>query len=244
MLTINKKFNHLDKQAGVTLLISILILSGIMLVVSTAAFFSIQELRASRAVVLSEPAIAAANSGGEQGIWALKRGVTMTDCAVGYSSTPIGSNAKVDSCRSYGAATINITGGTPLIMFLYNPNDINGDISLASYVYTNFQLTNDTGTYNVTLDIARINGNPVNNILVSPGTTGTIAIPAVSSGQEGRMKVTISSPVDATITVNTNLGMPEFPTVDAAGCSSLTSITDCNSLAEIFKRRLNITVPQ
>lgn len=238
-----KALNPADSESGVILLVAVLILSGIMLIVATVSFFAIQEIRASRAVSLSEPAISAANSGAEQGIWAIKRNTALADCPT-FTSSSIGSNSKVDSCKSYGSATLSLTANTPYNLFLYDPSNINGDIDLLAYPYTYFQLTNNTGTFNITVNVARLTGATVGSSIVSPGNTSTINIPAVAAGQEGRMKITITSPVDATVTVNTNRGMPEFPTVDASGCTSLASISDCNSLSEIYKRRLNVTVPQ
>src|SRR6185503_11801329 len=60
-------------QAGVTLLIAILILSGLALISSAIAVFTIQEVRSSRATLATEPAIVAAEGAGERGVYALKR---------------------------------------------------------------------------------------------------------------------------------------------------------------------------
>ena len=48
------------REAGVTLLLSILILSSVTLVTVAISSFAIQELRSSRAITISEPAVNAA----------------------------------------------------------------------------------------------------------------------------------------------------------------------------------------
>jgi hypothetical protein len=230
-------------QRGVTLLLSVFVLSGITLISITVGFFTIQEIRSSRAIILSEPAIAAAESAGERGLWAIKRSGAITECSNGVTTQNIG-GAIVDYCRSYGAAVINLEAGQSRTLFLYNPNDINGDIDLSEFPYTFFQTNHITGNFSVSVVIDRLDGNSVGNANVSPGGVESINVPSVPQDIEARMRVTLSSASDATVRVNTNQGLPNVPTIDAAGCSSESPINNCSQVDESFKRRINIIVPE
>ncbi|MBI4363231.1 MAG: hypothetical protein HY545_00070 [Candidatus Doudnabacteria bacterium] len=234
---------HSD-QEGVTLLISLLIMSGITLITLTVGFFAIQEIRSTRAVLLTEPAIAAAETGGEQGIWAIKNNTSLSDCSTGKSIGTLANYSKVEACKYYGAATIEIAASSEYNFFLYNPNDINGDVDLTRFPYSYLSVIHKSGGYSVVVTITRIDGSAVGSSTVSPGGGGTISIPEVISGSEGRMKVTLFSTGDATVEVNTNQGIPDRPTVDSAGCSGTAASTDCSSVQSAYKRRINVTVPQ
>lgn len=232
----------MNKQAGVTLLISVLILSGVTLITLTVGFFTMQEIRSSRAVFLSEPAITAAESAAELGIFTLKRRAgTLPTCPT-VTTTALQPNVRSDSCTSYSAAVLDVEASIPTIFYLYNPNDINGDISLINYGYEYLRLTHQSGAYNVVATVVRLGGTVVGTATATPGQSITITIPPVPAGTEGRMKVTLSSTGEATVVVDTNRGMPNFPTVDASGCSGIVA-ANCNA-DEVFKRRLNIVVPQ
>ena len=231
------------KQEGITLLIAVLIVSATAVVTSTVGYFAIQEIRASRAVSMSEPAISAALSGGEEGLWSIKRGGTLTACP-NATTTSVNNNVKIDLCKSYGPAEVTVTAGVPYMLYLYNPNDINGDADLSDYPYSYVQVTNYSASTTMGVDVKRIDDTPVSTQSVTPGNTITINIPAVSPGQEGRMKITLTTPSTTNVWVNTNRGMPEYPILDSSGCSSAATITTCNDGAEIYKRKINITVPQ
>lgn len=241
-----------SKQAGVTLLLSVLILSGIMLISITVGFFAIAELRSSRSVVLSEPAISAAESAAEQGLWKLKRSISTIASCPALDTSNLANNASSDTCKSYGAATLEIKGGTPFQFFLYNPDDINGDTELDGsaidpdgFPITNIQFTELSGAFSVGVVVARIDGDGIAGGSFSVNSDPvTFFVPAVPSGEEGRMIVTLNSVDDATIIVNTNQGMPDFPTINASGCAGGIGVSDCDSLAETFKRRINVVVPQ
>ena len=127
-----------NSQEGVTLLISLLIMSGITLITLTVGFFAIQEVRSTRAILLTEPAIGAAETGGEQGVWAIKRDVTLMDCSSGREKGVLINNSKVESCKYYGAATIELEAGVNYSFYLYNPNDINGDVGLSDFSFSFF----------------------------------------------------------------------------------------------------------
>lgn len=251
----SKKQKRIHNQAGVTLLLSILILSGLTLITVTIGAFAIQELRSSRAVIVTEPAIAAAESAGEQGLWSLKRSGSFATCPTQNTQT-LSNNTFINSCKSYGTATFTVKGGVPFTFYLYNPNDINGDVDLSGFVYNQLQVTHLSGTTFLTASVTRLDGSTTGitpagapQLTLSPGSlTGTVGIAPVAVTNpetEARMKVVLSSVGDATVEVNTNLGMPTFPTVDALGCASRASISSCDSSSqETYGRRINITVPQ
>lgn len=249
-ITYNSKKKYF--QEGVTLLISVLVMAGLALISLSVASFSIQELRSSRAVLVTEPAISAAETAGEQGLWAVNRGVAINPCPTATNPNPpqtnqvLGNGAFVNTCKSYQSATLDLSANTPSVFFLYDPNDINGNVDLLTYPYNTLTVTHKSGQLLVNVNLVRVDGTPVGSqpVVVPPGGTQVINIPAVSSGSEGRMKVTLQSAGNATVFVNTNQGLPSFPTINAGGCASKTGITDCSNAAqeEIFNRRINITV--
>lgn len=235
-----------SKQEGVTLLIAVLVMSGIALISLAVAAFTIQEIRLSRAVTITEPAIAAAESAGEQGLWAIKRSSTLAACP-SQTSYPLANGALVNSCKSYGSAEFDLAANTARSLFLYDPNDINGDVDLLGFPYTTLTVVHQSGQFNIDVYVVRLDGTAVGSqpVTVTPGSSQTINIPQVQQGYEGRMKVTLQSTGNAKVIVNTNQGMPDFPTVNAGGCASHTAVVDCNSTTqELFSRRINITVPQ
>jgi hypothetical protein len=251
---------HKANQAGVTLLIAVLILAGLTLISLSIATFTIQELRASRAIILSEPAIGAAESASEAGIWAIKRNTALIDCTSGTTSSTLTNNSAVSTCKSYGAATLEIKAGVALEFYLYDPNDPNGDIDLqgcgtcpepstnpAGFRYNTLTVTNQTGTNNVDVTVNRVDGTPVVLTASVPPDRSPhdFFMPDVTPGEEGRMLVRLESIVDATILVNTNQGMPNFPTIHSTGCSSKAANVDCSSTSqELFSRKIQVTVPQ
>lgn len=212
--------------------------------------FAIQQLRSSRAIIITEPTIVAAESGAEKGLWAIKRTSNLPNCpAVTSESISV---YLVNYCESFGQATFNIEGGTPFIFYLYNPNDMNGDIDLSGFQYQWMTVSHVSGNFQTTVNVSRIDNSTTgispSSTAVSPGSSQTINIspmPVTNPESEGRMKVTLTSSGDVTVTVNTNQGMPTFPTVDSYACGSRTTVTSCNSTGqEIFTRRINVTVPQ
>ncbi len=244
-----RKIQPKRSQEGVTLLISVLVMSGLALISLSVAAFAIQELRASRAVIATEPAISAAESGGEEGLWAIKRlpASSLVNCATGQTPLTL-SNGSFDTlCKTYGSAVIKLQANVPFIFYLYDPGNINGDMDLLAYPYTNLTVIDQSGTNNVSVNIVRIDQSAtlVAGVTVPPGATQVINIISVGPGSEGRMKVTLLSVSDTTVNFNTNQGMPNFPTINSGGCAARTAVADCDtSNSELFSRRINITVPQ
>ena len=251
-------------QTGVTLLISIMILAGLTLITLAIGGFAIQQLRASRSIAITQPAIGAAETAGEQGLWLIKRKdlndpSQLVKCDLGTTNDPlVSSNSRAASCRSYGAATFAIKANTSFSFYLYDPNFVNGngDIDLQNYQYDSLTLNYLSGSAPLSLTMVRLN-NSITGIstcalspcMVNVGASQGISITPVPAGTEGRMKVTLLSSGDGTVQVNTSPnGMPTFPTIDATGCSSkeaLDTFSSCNGTnQEIFSRRINVMVPQ
>jgi hypothetical protein len=234
------KTNKTQAQSGVTLLLSVLVMSGLALVTL------------SLGVVLTEPAIAAAESAGEQGLWAIKRGAALSSCP-SAGSQALGNSLSV-LCKTYGAATFDLNANEPFVFYLYDPNNINSNtcntVSFnpcsGAQIYQTMTVDQANGTFQTDIDVDTVDGFNVTSQSISPGSDVTINIPSsVSGSSDLRFKVTLVSTGDATVVVNTNQGMPTFPTVNATGCSSKTAVADCNTSGqEIFSRKIQITVPQ
>jgi len=255
-----KKFkvqkSKFKSQSGITLLISVMVLSGLTMVSLAVAAFASQEIRASRAVVLAEPAIAAAASAGEQGLWVIKRGQgSLAQCDPNPNNPPAtvqlsnGSNSSITSCKSYAGGTFVLEAGVPFTFYLYDPNNVNGNIDLLSFPFNFLTVDNQSAIYTVTAHVTRLDGTPITpepaGQAVVPNGFQSIVIPAVIPGAEGRIQVTLQSAGDATVAIDTNQGLPNFPTVNAAGCASRTNVSNCNATGqELFSRKINIIVPQ
>lgn len=242
------RYHTLSGEAGVTLLLSILVLSGIALASASVGYFAIQEIRSSRAVNLTEPAITAAESGAERGIWVLNTAQTLVNCQTSISSTLLSNGTVSESCKSYRVVRFSLQASTTKNVYLWNPDDINGDISLLNYPYTSFVATNKGAAFTMTATITRLDGAAVGNVSIPPGATRTIPISPVAPGSEGRMRVALTTTGPGVIEVTSfnnsiERGIPGYPTVDAQGCSASVIIESCNSNQETFKRRVNITIP-
>ena len=261
--TSNLKFSdQTSSEDGVTLLLSVFILAAISLISMAVGFFALQEIRASRAVLYSEPAITAAESGGEIGLWTVKRAVgTLSDCP-DVDSYNIG-NSRIDLCKTYGSATLDIQANTTQYIYLYDVNDINGNLCMnqtytvgvhsgcgGGALYTNLSFVRRSGTNNVTITAKDLAGNnvglPSYTLGTSPGSTVSINVPdPIPASNDERMVITLTSVSNATVEVNSSpRGLPDTATVSSAGCSSNSPLTNCSGVEEIFKRRIEITVPQ
>ena len=240
-------------EAGVTLLIAVLIMAGLTLITLSVGAFAIQEIRSSRAVSLTEPAIAAAETAGEQGLWAIKRGAALPTCPA-VSSQSLG-NSLINLCKSYGEARFTLKAGVPFVFYLYDPDNINSNTCNTEtfdpscggdQYYQDITLEQKSGALQTDIQIDTVDGVVVAAESLIPGGDTVINIQAAVPGSSDlRFKVTLVSAGDATLQVNTNRGMPTFPTVDATGCSSKTAVGNCNTAGqEIFSRRINVTLPQ
>lgn len=235
-------------QAGVTLLLAILIMAGLALITLAIGSFAIQELRASRAVVITEPAITAAETGAESGLWAVKRNASLPTCPT-LSTERLGNNSLVNSCITYSSANVNLNPGTPYSFYLYDPNNINGDMDLSGYPYQYIDITYVSGSFQVAVSAQRLNASTTGltppTTTVNPGGTARISVSPVTSGSEGRIKVTLSTSGNVTVTISSDRGIPSIPTVDTLACNSRTQLSNCNqNNQESFSRRIQVTVPK
>lgn len=251
---------NFKSQEGVTLLLAVLIMSGIALITVTISFFVIQELKGARASILTEPAITAAETAGEQSVFEIKRGTFTTDCNSASYTQMNGvsggtTNTRIKRCIAFTPAVFElISPSTPLEFYLYDPADVNGNLCMEASSCTGAQLFDAIvinhliGSYNVNVNMVTLDGIPVANTTVSPGSTISIPIPLdISGSTDERLKIKLTpTGIPSTVQVSTTglyNGLPDFRTVDAEGCVGVTNIANCNSNPEIFKRRLNITVP-
>ncbi len=277
-----RQFNR-NKQSGVTLLLSILVMSGILVIVMAVTLFAIQELRASRSSALSEPAIIAAETSGEQGVWLIKRGTTPAQCSASTTTTQIDGTTSAASsgaarvvttkCIAYDKAIFELEPNEVATFFLYDPTDINGNFCMntahtsgtyvgctatgapptGDQIFKTLRFTLKSGTLSPTvavqtLDNVTVVGSPIT--ISTDGSANNFNIPdPIAGSTDERLRVTITAPSDyVTLEVTTlngvQVGLPDYPTVNAAGCSAVVAITNCNANTEIFQRRLNITVPK
>lgn len=229
-----------EKESGVTLLITVFVVATVALISVTIGSFAIEEIRSSRAVVLSEPAIVAAEAGGEQSLWALKRGGVLNNCS-NPTTTVLTNNTVVVNCKTYGPATFSLAGNTDFSFFLYDPDDINGNLDPG---YTSVTVTNQSLVFTILVTVRRLTGEVV-GVPTTVGTNSVVSIPLQNQpGGDNRYKITLRPTGNSVAEVTTNLGMPEYPTISSEGCSSKGAISSCNDVPEAFKRQIDITVPQ
>ncbi|HEX5429498.1 MAG TPA: hypothetical protein VFX17_00245 [Patescibacteria group bacterium] len=258
--------SHNSQESGVTLLLAVFLMSGLVLISTTIAFLTVQQIRQSRAATYSEPAFAAAKAGAEQGIWQIKRSESsgISSCDDGSNNLPL-SNATAAYCTSNGEATFNIKGSDPYIFYLYDPEDPNTDLDLSGMRdggYHNMTVTLQSGKHNMNLSITRVSGDPVGTpvsypVPVTLAVGGTKIINNLNGlqngapGEDDRMQVTLQCSSCAandltTMVVNTDVGMPTFPTVDSIGCAGVvTPDAGCaGTNSDQYNRRIQVTVPE
>jgi hypothetical protein len=272
------RFNKLSKpnndERGVTLLLSVLILAGMFIITVTVTFFAIQELRASRANQLTEPAIVGAETSGEQGVWLIKRNYSaFTDTCPADSTTQVdgttASPSKVVTtrCVTYDKALFQLGPSETKEFYLYDPTNINGNFCMnadnppggaacdGGQLYKNIEFTMASGSFSLGASAITVDGQTfVGSSVTIPtnGSVATITIPdPIPGSSDERLRVTITNPSSSTsaaVNVTTSggvlVGLPDYPTVDASGCSALVNVNDCDENSEIFKRRINVTVPR
>src|SRR5687767_15149094 len=109
------------RQSGVTMLFAVFVVSSVSVISLTVGFFAIQEIRSSRAVSLSEPAITAAESAGEEGLWQVKRGSWVHNCSSQqqYPEVLVDSKTVITKCIAYNNAVVGIDPDKPFTFYLY-----------------------------------------------------------------------------------------------------------------------------
>lgn len=264
-------------ESGITLLLSILIMSGIFLISVTVSFFAIQEIRASRSSMLTEPAITAADAGAEQGIWTVKRGdiTSLPTCnPTSPSGTSLSGSVVAVKCLRYSSVTMDLLAGQPTMLYFYDPEDVNGNLCMTqSYtsgqfagcsgyqIFQNITMSFAASSIVLTVDARTLDGLPFpgwdnQSLLSNPSSPSVISVPSsVSGSNDYRFILTVTPNSNVTVTLDATgrdhagvvrNGLPDYPTVDAMGCTSRGTVaTDCTSAAgDVYRRRLNITVPR
>jgi hypothetical protein len=252
------KYNKNNSQSGVTLLMSILIVSGLVIIAASVSTLGLNEMRASRAFFYTEPAIGAAQSGAENALWAVKRAKTISTSCTNPTTQTITSSAKATFCKNIDVpAVFTVVANTPYVFYLFNPANENGDIDLLCATpepscldptYQTLNVTYISGSQPVTVTVTRLDETFVGSIPTLSSGTQNISNLQGSVGNDNRMKVTLSSTASVSVSVNTNIGLPSFPTLESTGCSGTTinqSTVNCNStINDLYTRKLQVTVPQ
>lgn len=243
-MTVTDHRSQITDQKGVTLLFSVFVMAGVTIITITVGFFAVQELKATKSVVLAEPAIIAAETAGETGLWQIYRVNTMPpDCANQNNPTELldSSRALNMKCMSYGSAVMDIVPDVASSFFLYNPSDINGDLNPG---YEWLDVTYKSGANTLNIVVQRADDSAVANVTVSPAQTARINLPT-NPLEDNRYKVILTSTGNVTAEFNTNLGMPDFPTLNAEGCTTGgTDAGSCLTTSNAYRRRLHILVPR
>jgi hypothetical protein len=265
---LKSRINRGKPEEGIALLLTVMMISGIAIITITVAFFVMQEVRISRSSTLTEPAIVAAETAGEQGIFTIKRGTFNTACT-GATYTQLdgttsggSSNTRIKKCITTVPATFQFSAAEPLTFFLYDPTNVNGNLCMetdavcpaggngvGSQLFSSVIIRYSTGSWAVNVAIETLDGVSVQNTTLNPGITGTYAISRdILGSADERLQVTLT-PTAGTSTVEVSTtgvytGLPDYQTVDAEGCVGLASITNCNDTSELYKRRINITLPR
>lgn len=237
-------FHIPHSQQGVTLLFSTFVMSAVAIITITVGFFAVQELKASKSVVLAEPAIIAAETAGETGLWDIYRQGSMPpDCtAPGIPTELLDSSRSLNmKCMSYGSAVLDIRAGVNLVFYLYDPNDLNGNLNPG---YQWMTVTYKFGSFALNVRIERLDAILVSSTTISPGGQAEQITLPTNPADDNRFKVILSSSGSVTAEFNTNLGMPDFPTLNAEGCTSVADPNFCLTNADSFRRRLHILVPR
>ena len=229
---------------GMLCLFCVFFMFGVALINMSVGFFAIQELRASRSVILSEPAIGAAETAAESGLWQLYRTSSQpSNCQTGVDTRVLTASQTLDSrCIKYASATIGVTAGAEYVFNLYDPNNRNGNLNPG---YTSIVATYLNGATSLTIRVERLDAILVSSTTIPPGSQATQITLPTSPSDDNRFRVIMSSAGNVTVDVNTNLGMSDFPTLATEGCATQgTDPSSCLTSKDAFRRKLEVLVPR
>jgi Tfp pilus assembly protein PilX len=132
-----------EDQRGITLLLSILILSAMTAIVFSVAAVALNEIRTSGDLIKTEPVIQASQALAEDGLFRTVRGYSaLADCS-GASVTTL-NGVSVSTCASYyytSPYNFNLSQNARRDFYLYNPTDQN-----ANPGYTSASVTITSGS--------------------------------------------------------------------------------------------------
>ncbi len=256
-----------NSQDGVAILLAVMIISAITVITTTVAFFVIQEVRTNRATALTEPAIVAAETAGEQGIYRVKRSNFSASCGTApYTqldgSTTTNSSTRIRSCLATGPTVFQFTSAEPLVVYLYDFTNVQGNTCMeddavcpadgggsGNQLYTSLIVKYLTGSFSVNVDIDTVDGVNYANGTLTRGQTGTYPIARnILNSNDERLRITLTATSgSATVEISTTglyAGLPDYRTLDAEGCVSFgQNVANCDANSEMYTRRLNITLP-
>ncbi|MDB4939861.1 MAG: hypothetical protein JWO40_286 [Candidatus Doudnabacteria bacterium] len=122
-----KKINNRNDQKGVTLLLSILILSAITAIVFSVAAIALNEVRTSADLAKTEPIIKADEAMAEDGLFNTVRGYsTLPACSASQTQGTVFNGVTVSSCASYyfnSPYAFVMTPSARRDFYLYNPTN-------------------------------------------------------------------------------------------------------------------------
>lgn len=123
----NKNLNTENRQSGVTLLLSILILGAIMIIIFAVSAITINELKTSGDLTRTEPAITAAGASTEDSLYLAVRGLgTVPDCTSPIVDNSFINGAITNTCADYyysNPYSFVLASLAQNSFYLYNPAD-------------------------------------------------------------------------------------------------------------------------
>lgn len=146
MILLNKKpFYKKENQAGVTLLLSILILGAIMIIIFAVSAITINELKTSGDLTRTEPAITAAGASTEDSLFLAVRGLgTVPDCTAPTIDNSFSNGVVTSTCADYyfsNPYSFVLGSLAQRFFYLYNPAD-----QTVNPGYTGVSITMSNGT--------------------------------------------------------------------------------------------------
>lgn len=142
-MTFHTKKTNLEKQRGVTLLLSLLILGSITVIIFGIAAVTMNEIKTSSDLGRTEPAITAASASTEDSLYLLVRGLgTLASCSSPTIDNSFGNGASTSTCADYyysNPYSFSLTSLGSQYFYLYNPTNQTGN---PGYTAVSLTMTN------------------------------------------------------------------------------------------------------
>lgn len=209
-----------EKQEGITLLLSIMVLASIIAIVLSFGSIALNEVKTSGELVKTEPALTSAEAGAELGLFQSIRGIggISTNCNSPTIST-FSNGASLSSCENYylpNPNNLNLLSGAEQDYYIYNPtnqsqNSAPGYQSVSIYMNSGSSATIDLCTWND----ANCTGAPdVSSAVINNGGTWSSALNSSSKYQ----LIILNSSQPASFIINdtnsnNNVGLPSGTTL-------------------------------
>src|SRR3989338_3467877 len=127
-----------SSQSGVTLIIAIIMLAAVTFISFSLSAVILREINAARLILKTEPAISAANAGGEVGLYKLMRNLGQT--ATSGQTPQSGSSYQVVPDLYDDPYVFSVVAGAVIKVGLYNPENVSDEDA----DYGRVTLTNNT----------------------------------------------------------------------------------------------------